>query len=1132
MRATGIFPSRFFSSLLDRLLQEECRRTTPLGFAIILTLGMVICYPRSMRAQTTGAITGVVTDPSGAVVPNATVTITNMGTGVAMRTLKTNDSGTYDAEALPVATYQVSVKAPGFQEAVRSDIELNVASRLGINFTLQLGAATQKVEVTGAAPLVQTQSGAQSHTVGERQMTQLPILDRNFMELQALVPGTIKTGADEIGKGFYGERGFAVNGMNEHYTGYQLDGVQNTDMGNQASTLTNPGPDNLREFRVLTSNYSAKYGTAGGAVLLAVTKSGTRDFHGDVYEFLRNDALNANNFFLNRNNQPTPPLRYNDYGYTFGGPFYIPDHYNSDRQKTFFFWSQEWIKQRAQSAIVAATPTQDMRDGNFTGFSLTNPTSPQTGQPLTDSSGAPCVTGGNQINPNCMNSNVQLLLQQDFPPPNASGFNNFVKAAPQSQDWREDMIRVDQNVSDKVKVFVRFIHDSWIEQDPTTQWSGDAFPTLHSRFNIPSRNLIAKVTTILSPTLLNEISYNYASNYPASSSNAMEILGATQLPTGYTAQTVFNENYQNLVPDLSFSGGYGGISSLWGNWWAHHNISQASDDLSKQLGAHSLEAGVTGQFSITPVQSQTSPSSQGSYSFDGRFTGNPIADLILGMPASYSELQGRREPYYNYHQVEAYFQDNWKLNRKLTLNLGVRWFGIPQVYSDAISGFRASLFDPAQAPTVLPDGTIVPNSGNLLNGIIVAGKNGIPRSLVQNHYNTWAPRFGFAWDPTGSGKTAIRGGYGLGYYRIEGNDVYRLVGNPPFSQLATFFNPPFDNPAAGVAAPLTPRSVTTLDPIFDVPTAQNWSLGFQRQLTSNLEVSVAYVGSRGTHLEVLPDLNQPLPVSGYDFSPLIACTPTTPYPCASRISTDAARPYQGFSSISSITPVGTSIYHSFQLSLQQRISHGLSFGAVYTYGKAIGLAGANSLSSTPQNSYNINLDRGTTPYDRTHVFTVNYVYDLPIFQGARGIAGGLFKGWEATGLVTLESGLAMTPGFTSSTQGLATRPDVVAGQTLSGPGTVDEFFNTTAFLPAPFGHFGDAGLGIIRGPSYDNFDLGFFKNTRVREHLQIQFRAEMFNAFNHTNLNGLDTSFGSGAFGQATSAHEARNVQLGLKFVF
>jgi hypothetical protein len=1100
-------------------LTEARRFYTALGLAVFLA------YPSLIVAQTSGTITGTVTDPSGSAIPGATVTVTNIGTGVVARTLTTGPGGIYAAESLPVGTYQVSVAASGFQTGVSSSLTLNVADRLGVDFRLKLGATSQRVEVTGAAPQVQTQSGAISDTVSTQQISQLPILDRNFMELQVTVPGAIKVAGDELGKSFYNQKGFNINGFDQSMTGYQLDGGQNTDVGNATSPMTAPPPDALAEFKVLTSNYSAQYGTAGGAELLAVTKSGTKDFHGDAYDYLRNNALDANNFFLNAAGESIPPFRYNDFGYTVGGPFFIPGHYNTDKTKTFFFWDQEWLRETSASTLVAATPTAAMRSGDFSAVgALTNPINPLTGKPLTAPGGGPCVTG-TQINPACINNNVSLLLNQDFPSPTTSGFYNYITGAHTGQNWGEQIIRVDQNVSDKIKAFVRFIHDSWIENDPTVMWSGDAFPTLHSQFDVPSRNFTAKITTVINPSLLNEIAYNYNSNYGSSTPPAMIIKGAYQLPSGYTAVNPLNPGY-NVVPDMNFGQGYGGISSLWGPWWAHHNVSQFIDDLTKQAGSHSLKAGVTTMFSITPVQSQTSPSLQGAYSFDGSFTGNAVADALLGLPVSYSELNGFREPYYNFHQTEAYIQDDWKVTRRLTINLGLRWFFIPHVYGQNLSVFAASQYIASQAPTVTPQGLIVANSGNLLNGIIVAGKNGVPIGLVQNHYNTPAPRFGFAYDPTGSGKWAIRGGYGIGYHRIEGNDSYGLVGNPPFSSIPTFFNAPFDNPASGVAAPLTPVSLGYLDPVYDLPTVQSWSLNVQRALSSNTMLSVAYVGTHGTHLEYGNNVNQPLPTMGYDFDPRIACTPTTPYPCATRVSTDYVRPYQGWSSISGTVPVGHSNYDSLQVNLQRRMTKGLSLGAAYTWSKTWGLM------SYPQNPYDEYADYGLTTFSRTNVLAVNYVYELPFFHSLTGVAGAVLKGWETTGIITVESGFPLTMSLSTPTQGLATRPNVVSGQSPSGPKTVAEWFNTNAYAAPPFGFYGNAGVSTVTGPGLDNWNLGFFKNFAIRESMSLQFRAEFFNIWNRANFNLVATTVGAGGFGQVTGASDPRITQLALKLLF
>ncbi|HEV2381642.1 MAG TPA: TonB-dependent receptor [Terriglobia bacterium] len=1094
-------------------------------FSALLGVAVFLIYPFAVCAQTSGTITGTITDQSRSAIAGATVTITNVGTGVVARTVGTGGTGIFVAEALPVGTYQVSVSASGFQRAVSSTITLNVADRLEVNFSLELGKTRQSVEVTATPPQVQTQSGDVSQTVSSEKISQLPILDRNFMELQQMVPGAIKVAGDELGKSFYNTKGFNVNGFDQSMTGYQLDGGQNTDMGNQVSPMTAPPPDALAEFKVLTSNYSAQYGTAGGAVLLAVTKSGTKEFHGDAYDYVRNNIFDANNFFLNAAGASIPPFHYNDFGYTIGGPFYIPGHYNTDKTKTFVFWDQEWLRESSASTLVAATPTAAMRSGDFSAFgALTNPISPVTGHPLTAPGGAPCVTKS-QINPACINNNVSLLLNQDFPSPTTSGFFNYITGAHTGQNWGEQILRVDQNVSDKVKAFVRFVHDSWIENDPTVMWSGDAFPTLHSQFNVPSRNFTAKLTTILNPSLLNEVSYNYNSNYGSSSPPAMIIKGAYQLPSGYTAINPLNPGY-NVVPDMNFGQGYGGISSLWGPWWAHHNLSQFSDDLTKVAGAHSMKMGATTMFSITPVESQTSPSLQGAYSFDGSFTGNAIADSLLGLPVSYSELNTFREPYYNFHQTEVYFQDDWKATRRLTLNLGLRWFFIPHVYGKDLSTFSPSQYSRSKAPTVTPGGQIVANSGNLLNGIIISGQNGTSLGLVQNHYNTPAPRFGFAYDPTGSGKWAIRGGYGIGYHRIEGNDAYGLVGNPPFSSIPTFFQPPFDNPSSGVAAPLTPVSLGYLDPVYDIPTVQSWSFNVQRELSSNTLLSVAYVGSRGTHLEYANNVNQPYPAMGYDFDPRIACTPTTPYPCTERVSTNYVRPYQGWSSISGTVPVGKSTYDSLQVSLQRRMTNGLSYGVAYTWSKTWGL------SSNPQNAYDENADYGLTGFNRTNVLNINYVYELPFFSSMRGVAGAVVKGWEATGIITIESGFPLTMSLSTPTQGLATRPDAVTGQSASGPKTVAEWFNTNAYAAPPFGFYGNAGVNTATGPGLNAWNMGFFKNFAVGERVRLQFRAEMFNIWNRANFNSVATTLGSGGYGQVNGAWDPRIMQLALKLVF
>lgn len=1110
---------------------------------VLVIVIAILAGVRSASAQTTGSgtITGTVVDTSGAVVPNASVMVTNTSTGAITR-LVTNPSGIYVAPALPIGTYQVAVTARGFQRSLRTGIVLNIASQVGVNFVLKIGKTTQTVEVKATPAMLQTQSGAQSTLITTRQLSQLPILGRNIFQLQQLIPGASDQAADEIGKGFYSTQGFSINGTNWRQTGILLDGVQNIDWGSNGNSMVAIGPDALAEFKVLAGNYSAKYGTASGAELIAVTKSGTRQFHGTAYEYVRNDKFDAADFFLNSANGKKSPLRYNDFGYNLGGPFYIPALYNTKKTKTFFFWDQEWIRERTATPIVAATPTLAMRNGDFTGLGpLRNPTDPATGQPMVDSSGVPCVggVGMTQINPNCFNNNVQLLFKQDFPlpTPGVPGFFNFVQGATTGQNWGEDVIRVDQNITQSTRAFVRYVHDDWVEQDPTMSWSSDSFPTIHDEFDIPARNLVANVTTSFGPTLLNSITYGYSSEYgsqpkqSAPSGWALQPLGAIYLPSGYTAKTVFGQNVQNLVPDMTFGQGYGGISTLFGKWWSHENTSQFMDDLTKQLGRHTLQTGFVTMFSIGIVQSEFSPSRAGGYNFDGSFTGNAMADAVLGLPNTYTELSGFRGPAYNHHQTEAYFQDDWKATRHLTLNLGVRWFYIPSRYADSVTSWLASRYNPSQAPIVNPDGTIVPGSGNLLDGIVYPGKNGVPRGFVQNHWNTFGPRFGFAWDPRG-GKTVIRGGYGTGYYQVEANDMYASGGNPPLTERPVFFNPPFNNPGAGTQASV-PLSIATEDPIFDVPTASTWSFNVERSLSPSTVLSVGYVGEKGTHTDSTMNINQPLPAMGYQWDPRISCTPTTPYPCTTRVSVDYVRPYQGWSTINSTVPIGNSIYHSLQVKLNKKMSHGLMFGAAYTWSRDIGLLGAGGLEGLqPQNVYNIKADRGLTDFDRTQMLTMNYVYDSPFFRGLTGVPGAVLKGWEATGIVTFESGLPVDPGYSSPTAGLASRPDAVAGVSIPGPKTVGEWFNTAAFMAPPFGYFGNAAVNSIRGPGMNNWDMGWFKNFNIKERATVQFRAEMYNTWNHTNFQSVDATYGDSGFGQVTSAHTPRVIQFALRINF
>ena len=1067
----------------------------------------------SLLAQSTGAITGTVTDNTEAVVAGATVTVRDTGTGIE-RTVQTNSVGQYVAEALAIGTYEVSVSAPGFKKSTRGGIELNVAARLGINFSLAVGEVSETVDVTAEAPVVQTEKGDVSHVVSTRQITDLSVNGRTFLMLQQLVPGSSRQTGDEGGVGFNGSKGFAINGQRTSYSGLSLDGVENTDMGSQNGPFVTPGIETIGEFKMQTSNYSAEYGTAGGVNVLVVTRSGTRDFHGAAYEYMRNDNFDARNFFA----ATKPKLRQHNFGYRIGGPVVIPGLYNKNRDKTFFFWAQEWKRRRTEQIFRAATPTAEMRAGNFAAEAA------RIGRPIVDPDTKQPYPN-NQIPASLLNRNAQLLLGSVFPAPNVStGFLNYLSNGRDAENFRQETLNITHELTNNTKLMMRYVQDTWVNEKPGVLWSSQAFPTISSTVDVPARNFVAKMTNIIDPSLLNEFSYSYGSNYGPEEKRALTLGGAFEEPQGLNIPRLFPRipGRPPKVPNMFFAGGWGAIDTSYYPWWAHHNISTITNIMSKTKGSHSFRFGGTWQFSKTPVESQVNPADQGRFDFDGSFSNHPFGDMMLGRAAQYQELDNLLAPSYDYPQLELFAQDTWKVNSRLTLNLGVRYFYIPHVHEadDLINNFVPSRYDPAKAVTVLPNGTIAPGSGDLLNGI--AGvQDGLPRGLVNNYPWQFAPRLGFAWDPFGQGRTSIRGGYGIGYYRIAGNDTYRMVRNPPRSKLVTVFNPLLDNPGAGQAAADRPLSVNSLDFVYNIPAIQTYSLGVQHELMANMALDVSYVGTRGTHLDRARDINQPLPVGGFQFDPRLN---------ARTIPTELIRPYQGFSAISQAEATASSTYHSLQVALKRRLSNGLLFEAAYTWSRTIG--DASGFGEAPQDGYNAHVDRGLLTFDRPHMLILNYIYELPFLRGNRSLAGSLLGGWQVSGITQFQSGTPRNVGLTGATIGLANRPNVVAGMSDAGPKTVSQWFNTSAFTAPAAGFFGNTGRNTIRGPGMQVWDISLFKNFNIVENLRVQFRAESFNAFNHPNFDAVSTTFGTGNFGQVTSARAARVMQFGLKMEF
>ena len=1087
---------------------------------VLLAIAMLITSTSS--AQTTGSITGQVTDPSGNIVPNAPVTVTNTGTHAA-HAVVTNSHGIFEVYDLLVGKYDVAVVSDGFKSELKTGIQLNVGDKLAVNFVLIVGSVTETVSVSDATPMVNTETADMSDTILTQQMTDLPVNGREFTQIQQLVPGASRTMGDEGGTGFNSSRGFALNGQQEQATGFEVDGVENTDMGNGTGSLTTPGLEAISEIKVNTTDYSAEFGNAAGASLLVATRTGTDQFHGAAYDYFKNDALDAVNYFSLTNQK----LRFNDYGYRIGGPFFIPHLYPRSKSKTFFFFAEEWRRNNSTDIFLAATPTADMRSGNFAAEDA------RTGTPIIDpKNGLPFPN--HQIPLNRIDQNATLLLQNNFPlpTPGVSGFQNFNQNAADTDTWRQELVNVTHQATSKILLQVRYIEDTEPHHLSGVLWSSQAFPDIQTTTNIPGHSFLGKVSEIISPTMLNEVSYDYASNYGPKDKLAVSESGNYLAPTGLSIAPLFPQTGAVKVPNLAFSGGWGAIDTSYFPWWAHHNVQEVNDNFSKNAGVHSLKAGAIYEHSVTPVGAQVDPGTQGGFNFTGYSTKNPMADFLLGNFNSYSQLETSLMPSYNYNHFEAYAQDTWKVTRKLTLNLGVRYFFIPHLYIDGntLYNFVPSAYDPTKAVTVNSDGTIAPGSGDRYNGLISPAQ-GLPTDLVKNNPWRFGPRIGFAFDPSGRGVWAIRGGYGMGFYRIQGNDSYGLVGNPPNGNIGTVYQGPIANPATGNAGALSPFGVVSLNEVYPSPMVQSWSLDIQHELATNTVVSLGYVGTLGTHSDSTRNINQPLPEGGYDFNPGLN---------SGSVIESTIVPYKGFTNINQHIPGGTTDYSGLQVHLQRQMTRGVMAEVSYTFSKT--MSDAPGFGSSPQNAYNPAAERSLSSYDRPHMLIANYLYQLPSFAKHKGyLARAVMDGWQWTGIVQFQSGTPFTVALGSATPGLASRPNLQSGAQQKLVKKVTEWFDPNVYsVPAP-GYFGTLKPYSLRGPGIADWDTALFKSLKLGERFTYLIRCDAFNVLNHPSWSGLNTSFAgsdpSGAainngIGRVNSAHDPRILQLNMKVEF
>ena len=1090
------------------------KRLWIIAFLLLVSLSAsVVAYGQTDAAT----IVGTVVDNSGAVLANAVVTITNVGTN-AKTTVKTDSSGNYVATPLKIGNYTVGAGAPGFKEVTRTGIVLNVQDRLRVDFTMQVGAVSEQVTVTSAAPLLQSESSALGDVVESKQIADLPLNGRDYTQLAALTTGVVKIteggngltgGAQSSANGNAGGS-FSVNGTRGLLNNFLLDGIDNNSNDNGGNVLKT-NVDAIAEFKVQTSNYSAEFGRSGGAVINATIKSGTNQFHGTAFEFLRNSVLDAKDFFELPTDKKAP-FRQNQFGFTFGGPVV--------HDKLFFFTDYQGTRVGSSTVVESKVPTAAEIGGDFSALLPNTIIYDPATTTILDGVVTRTPFEGNIIPADRFDTIAHNLLSL-YPAPNLSkegDANNYISNDPGNLGIDQGDARVDYVINPKQQFFGRMSasHLGRFQQPPMpgladgSNGAGTAFDD--------TRGLALAHTWTIRPTMVNDVRAGLSWDHYA---NGVPAYGLKFPPPDLYVPGVPNDPSLNGVTLIQPTGGFRrlgkpGFAPTLGR---NYEI-QYGDTLSVIHGRHSLKLGVQFRRSAFNLLQLGSP--RGRMRFDGQFTsvdgnsgGFPIADWLLGIPyRSNISLGGT---FHNRQNTYGGFvQDDYKLNSKLTLNLGLRY------------DYTTPIYDAKNEMANL----------NFTTGkLVLAGRNGASRGLVKTDVDDFAPRIGLAWQVMSH--TVVRAGYGrfFSYQETRTGDPYQLYYNIPFVAEPNYITDgvtPILTVSGGfpVIDPnnITGASVTTsangADTHLHAPVLDEWNLNIERELPGGVLLELAYVGSKSTHLQSQLDLNQdPVPGPG---------------------DVQARRPYPQFGGFTNILDRGNSSYNSGQVKVEKRTSHGLSFLSAFTFSKSLNdqpeICCAQPL---PQNSYDLAPERGPSDFDQRFRWVTSFDYQLPVGKGQPFLSSGravdlILGGWHVGGIIALHTGFYFTPqvGFDPSNTGSngMTRAEQLCNGTLPrGKRSVTNWFNIDCYVdPDPY-TYGNAGKNSLEGPGAVTSDMSLRKLFNITERSNLEFRFELFNAFNHPGFAQPDPfeDDGPGSFGVITSTVVPnRQMQFGLKLNF
>ncbi|MBL8228689.1 MAG: TonB-dependent receptor [Bryobacterales bacterium] len=1129
------------------------------------------------------SVTGTILDPSGTVVAGAECLLTRTTTGATSTATSWTD-GSFTIPNVQAGTYSLQVRSPGFKTLTLSSIEVTSAETRALGrLSLTLGETREVVDVRAEVSPLQLSSSEKSGLINGQQLNNVAIRGRDFVAFLATVPGVVDRSQSRETTSPTSIQGISINGGRENAKNVSIDGITNLDVGANQTVHYQPNMDAIAEVKVLTSNYQAEYGRNAGGVITVITKSGTSQFHGSAYHFYRHETLNANNFFNNRSATQRQPYRYRISGYSLGGPIYVPGKFNTSKNRLFFFASQEFVGvRRDYGTRLVNVPSVLERQGDYSqSFDINGALIPVI-DPQTRTSANPNGTAfaGNRIPAARINAAGQSILRF-FPEPNFTDPEarnryawNFRSTYSGTYPRRNDVFRGDWNLSSSTQVYYRFIQDRDEQNAPfgTTANGAINFLLTPMRFGQPGQGHVLHLSKTFNPTTVLEVNAGRSSNQLYWNPEDPTLLSRSRMGN---APQLFPQGDPDttLAPDVSFGGQPANTALFvinnmpYENW---NNIFSISANLSKVWNRHTLKAGL--YFERTSKFQVGAGNFRGAYNFT-RDVNNPLdannsfANALLGNFRSYTEATERVNGEYYFKNYEWYVQDNFRATSRLTLDLGLRVYHLPAVEDRNLTTatFDPSRFNRSQVPALYRPaldstrrrvaqnplngalapapliGLFVPGSGDPANGFVRSGTQGYPRALFTNPTTAFGPRAGFAWDVFGNGQTAVRGGFGLFFDRSGAAIQIHMNGQPPVAYIPTLWYGSMGGLGEGVAT-FGPTNVRVIQGEEKLPKTMNYSFGVQQRLFG-MVADASYVGSLTRNLIGSMNIN-PIPMFAR-FDPASA----DPTQAGRPLADDFFRTYLGVADIAMREARYTSNYHAFQLSLNRRFSQGFQFGLSYTFSKVLGVTDNESALATPYFDPR-RWNYGPLAFDRTQVAVVNYIYDIPSPGKAlnwRPLHWALGN-WQISGITSLVTGAPVTPGFSTvdgqDITGSSEGPRITVTGDPKLPASERTFFRnfrTEAFARTPLRSFGNAGIGILRGPGYVNWDLSITKRVPLwSEERFLQVRGEFFNAFNNTQFSGFDLSprFDLAGrqvnpnFGAFTSARDARVVQISARFAF